>query len=191
MFAAARQAGAVAHLDRACVRQAIEDAGAAGATACLFLNVHPVTLCDDFGFPSFLVSCAWKAGIAPERVTVEILEHARGGDRDPQLMLAALGVLRAVGVRIAVDDVCGADDARRAEVFEPDYLKLDAALLHDARHDLCARELMRAIVARAGADRVIAEGVETAADLEIVGRAGIALAQGFFLARPAPVTILR
>jgi EAL domain-containing protein (putative c-di-GMP-specific phosphodiesterase class I) len=186
LFAAARQAGTVEQLDRLCVQQALADAALAGAGLPLFLNVHPATLRDDLGFPSFLVASAWRSGIAPERLTVEILEHVRAGERDSGQILAALAVLRAVGVRIAVDDVSGPADALRAEAFAPDYYKLDAALLHDARHDVCARDLIRAITQRAGADRVIAEGVEDATDLEIVRGAGITMAQGFFLGRPAP-----
>ena len=191
LFSLARRCNAVAELDRTCIIAALEDAGRLPDHLDIFLNVHPTTLCQDFEFPAFLAETAARAGIGPARLTLEVLEHARATECRCKQLRASLQVIRGYGVRVAVDDVTGApDDVRRALSLEPDYLKVDAHVVRSSESDLRMRALLHAIAiqaASAGAT-VIAEGVEELRDLRAVATAGIALAQGYLLSRPAPVS---
>lgn len=190
LFAAARRAGAVTQLDRLCIAAALDAARALPEHLELFLNVHPTTLSQDVKFSAFLAASAANAGIAPTRITIEILEHARIDQSECRQLRASIHVLRGHGIRIAVDDVSGApEDIRRALSLRPDFVKVDAHVVRGAQKDTRMRALLQAIAVkamRAGA-RVIAEGVEELRDLAAASAADIHLAQGYLLSRPAPV----
>jgi EAL domain-containing protein (putative c-di-GMP-specific phosphodiesterase class I) len=190
LFLAARRANRIAELDRRCIEVALLAAQDLPAHLDLFLNVHPSTLCSDWEFPAFLASAAADAGIAPSRLTMELLEHARVDRANCRQLRGALQVLRGLGVRLAVDDVSGSpDDLRRALSLEPDYLKVDAWVVRGSKEQPRQRALLHAIThesQRAGV-RVIAEGIEDLHDMEAIVDAGIHLGQGYLLSRPAPV----
>ena len=71
--------------------------------------------------------------------------------------------------------------------FQPDVVKLDMALIRGIDLDPVKRTIVRRLVEMADdlGVQVVAEGVETAAELEVLGDLGIRLFQGYLLARPA------
>lgn len=193
LFAAVRRSGLVAQLDRLCIETALDAARRLPAHLVVFLNVHPATLCLDSGFADFLAEAAERHGIAPSRLALEILEHSRVTDCQCRQLLSALQVVRGTGVRLAVDDVSGAhEDFRRALALRPEFLKVDAEVVRGARTDLASRALLRAIAAQAAGigARVVAEGIEDQADLDVAATAGIELAQGHLLGRPVVADIV-
>jgi EAL domain-containing protein (putative c-di-GMP-specific phosphodiesterase class I) len=72
--------------------------------------------------------------------------------------------------------------------LSPDYLKLDRELVQGIDKDPNRRALMRAVVAfaREVGTSVIAEGVETRGELDVLRDAEVHLVQGYLLARPGP-----
>jgi EAL domain-containing protein (putative c-di-GMP-specific phosphodiesterase class I) len=112
------------------------------------------------------------------------------GDRD---LAAVLADLRALGVRIALDDFgSGAASLAQVRTLPVDVLKVPAEALTD-RGDRTAHEVATAIVAlgqRLGL-RVVAEGIETPAQLARVRALGIVEGQGYLLAAPGPAEALR
>ena len=93
----------------------------------------------------------------------------------------------ARGVRIAIDDAgAGYSSLRHVIELTPDFLKLDRELVRDLDRDRNRRALvgaMSAFAAEVGTS-VIAEGVETAEELEVLRDAEVDLVQGYLLARP-------
>jgi EAL domain-containing protein (putative c-di-GMP-specific phosphodiesterase class I) len=187
LFGFAREAGAVCALDRACIALGLERA--VQLPGLIFLNVHPETLRHDIEFPLFLRSAARQYGVALDRIVLELLEYSRiewmgGGKR-----CRSLGGLRASGVRLALDDVhpCMDDVARVAE-YRPDFIKIDGDVLRGARMEKRHRQFIVTMLDLSERLRieVIAEGLENAADLNLVKAADISLAQGYFLGAPAP-----
>lgn len=173
-FAFARSVDLLAELDLECVRCALASAPPGRR---LFLNVHPTTLTDrGFETVSGLVAAS---GRSPAEVVFEVVEH--GPDRESDL-LASLGGLRRAGFGIAVDDFGeGASNLRRLLRVRPDYLKLDRWFVNGADEDPDRRAVIRA-TARLGRDlglRVVAEGVRSAALLDVVRSAGVELVQCF------------
>jgi EAL domain-containing protein (putative c-di-GMP-specific phosphodiesterase class I) len=71
--------------------------------------------------------------------------------------------------------------------LEPDIIKIDRSLINGLATDPARRSAVRALVALAAdlGATVVAEGVETTADLNVVRDLGINAAQGFLLARPS------
>jgi EAL domain-containing protein (putative c-di-GMP-specific phosphodiesterase class I) len=171
-------------VDRACIAAALAHAPK-DESLRLAVNVHASTLGRDHEFPEFLCSTAAANGIACERLTVEIVEHAPPWDSIG--FAAALDRLRDASLRIALDDVgLGQSNFKMILDVRPDYLKLDRYFV-----DLCEKDRNRQAVIGAVANlaahfgaEVIAEGVETQATADALRRLGIRYMQGYFFAKP-------
>ena len=129
--------------------------------------------------------------LAPRRVVVELTEHT-SFDHYPGLQ-AALLRLRHGGVRLAVDDAgSGYSSLTHILKLAPDFIKLDRELIAGIDIDPVRRALVTSLVVFAvdtGAE-ILAEGVETADELETLRRLGVRYAQGYYLGRPAPLDAL-
>jgi len=189
LFEYVRRKGRAAEIDRLCIAAALRTAARVDPTPPLGLNVHASTLERDFEFVEFLLSGAASHGLAPERIVLEIVEHAPrwSGPRFAE----ALAALRSAGVRLALDDVgLGQSNYRMLLECRPDYLKLDAFILKDCHLDsgrVAVIESLLLLARRLGA-QVIAEGIEQPDELETARGLGVGLVQGYLLAKPAPIT---
>ena len=127
------------------------------------------------------------AGRELHRIVVEITEHARVDDYEA--LAAALRPYRDQGLRLAVDDA-GAGYASLCHVLsiDPDLIKVDMALVRGADTDIARRTLLCALAAFGDGVgcRLVAEGVETQAELAAVAACGITLVQGYVFAPPSP-----
>ncbi|MGX5771145.1 EAL domain-containing protein [Microbacterium trichothecenolyticum] len=126
-----------------------------------------------------------RLGIDPAGMTVEITEAPT-----PQLrpeMITAMQALRAVGIAISVDDYAGGDaTVAMLEGLPIDEVKIDRSLTQ--RDDAEAHDAVAAVVessARHGW-RVVAEGIETVADLRRSRERGCGLGQGYLWGLPMP-----
>jgi EAL domain-containing protein (putative c-di-GMP-specific phosphodiesterase class I)/DNA-binding NarL/FixJ family response regulator len=127
-------------------------------------------------------------GAPLRRVVVEITEHERVEDYEE--LAASLERLRARGARIAIDDAgAGFASLRHTLRLDPDTIKLDISLTRSIDGDRGKRALARALISFAQEMRmeIVAEGIETEAELETLLGLGARLGQGFYLARPAPI----
>lgn len=116
---------------------------------------------------------------------VEVTEHEL---IDDYLQLdGALAALRLRGVELAVDDAgAGFASLRHIVRLAPDYIKLDRSLTQDLHHDPIRRPLADCLIqfAHRIGSRIVAEGIETPADLATWRELGAHAAQGFLLGRP-------
>jgi len=131
-----------------------------------------------------LLLVGW-AGRHPSDVVLEITE------RELVLDIARLGEVlasyRAHGFRFAVDDVGdGHSTLEMLAAAVPEFLKISGRLTRGAA-EVGPRSAIRAVVAFAAecGARVVAEGIETPAHLELMRELGVELGQGFGLERPA------
>ncbi|MEX2659498.1 MAG: EAL domain-containing protein [Acidimicrobiales bacterium] len=124
-------------------------------------------------------------GVDATRIVLEVTEHAVVDDYDG--LTEALGALQARGVRLAVDDAgAGYASLRHILMLNPHFIKLDMSITRDIDSDVARAALAAALVHfghRTGS-RLIAEGVETASELEAVKALGVHAAQGYILGRP-------
>lgn len=184
---AARRAGRLAEIDWLCREAAVDAARGAGVRAplSLLINAEPETL---FGAGDDIAR--WGA-FADLRCYCEITERAL--TQTPGRLVAAIDQIRAQDWGVALDDV-GADPASLAllPLLQPDLIKLDLRLLHDAPanpQDVRVARVIDAALAQAevtGA-AVVAEGVETEWHLDLARAYGVHYAQGFYLGRPGPL----
>jgi diguanylate cyclase (GGDEF)-like protein len=125
------------------------------------------------------------AGRDLTRVVVEISEHEEVPDY--ATLRRALAPWRERGLRLAVDDAgAGFSSLRHVLELAPDVIKLDISLVQGLPADPARRALVSALVAfadQAGA-LVVAEGIESEAELEALRGTGVTLGQGYHLGRP-------
>lgn len=187
LFEYARKMNREADVDRACVTSILRAAGRLPGELRVGVNVHATTLAMDPEFAVFLGDAASAAGIAVERLVVEVVEHT--APRDMSAFQNVLDGVRAVGARIAVDDVGrGQSNFMMILACKPDYFKIDRYFVHGSHADFHRQAVLASLVhlARPFGARVVAEGIELEADLEAVRAAGIDLVQGFLFGEPGP-----
>jgi len=179
MFEVAADADLLWELSRLCRARAVEGAAEKlGEGQLLFLNADP----HDFTDPTF----GNFESIDPHRVVIEITE--RTAITDYPAFRGRLNALRERGFRFAVDDA-GSGYAGLGSIanLEPDFIKLDISLIKSIETNFIKQNLVETMVgfAREQGAMVIAEGIESAAELDTVKRLGVPLVQGFFLQPPA------
>lgn len=191
LFEYGRKKRAESLLDRACVAAILHEAGRLPLAENLCLNVHASTLGRDAGFTDYLTRLAACYAIALSRITIEIVEHTPYWDQP--VFFNALYELRKAGVKIALDDFgFGQSNYRMVVDCWPEKLKLDRYIVKGCHADPCRQAIVESVMlfaARRGA-QVIAEGVETPAELETLMRLGVTLIQGYLFFRPLSRTEL-
>jgi diguanylate cyclase (GGDEF)-like protein len=145
------------------------------------VNVSPVQLSDPT-FVDFVKAVLEGTGLPTHLLTLEVLEAALGTDPATAERLAILG---ALGVGLAIDDFgTGYSCLARVAELPITELKLDRSLMIA----LDDSKVLHAVV-HLGQElklRLVAEGIESAAQLEHVRRLGCGAAQGYFISRPLP-----
>jgi diguanylate cyclase (GGDEF)-like protein len=129
----------------------------------------------------------WDSGIAPSKLMLEITEGVLIDN--PEEMLKRIEDLRAIGVRIALDDFgSGYSSLGYLQRFPFDKLKIDRSFVSALGRSPNAAVIIQAIVAlgRALGVTVVVEGVETEEQRVLLRLAGCDEMQGFLFAKPAP-----
>lgn len=141
--------------------------------------------------PESLVSTAFSACLAEHdisRVVFELTEHTPFPDA--KILARQMTYIREHGGRIALDDVgSGYTSIRHVLALAPEFIKLDQTLVELAEHEARHKAMVGALSAFAleTGSQIIAEGVETPQQLEMLRELGVGLGQGFLWARPGPL----
>lgn len=190
LFSVAERSDYLAQLSEHVQRKAIATAAAWPAgLAELRLSVN-ITAADIVrpGFAAQFLDMVRASGFAPGRLTVELTES--GLIEDLATAAALLAELRGGGLRAAIDDFgTGYSSLAYLKALPLDYLKIDRKLSQDIAGSPRDRIVVRGVIEMArslGLD-VIAEGVETEAQLGLLAEAGCTLYQGFLCAPPVGV----
>lgn len=165
------------------VRDRTADAVRQAEEFTLFVNIHPRDLSD----PHLLDADSPLTAIA-RRVVLEITERTPLGDNDE--VIDAVRRLRQLGFRIAVDDLgAGYAGLSNFALLEPDAAKLDMTLVNGIEKSSIKRKLVASMTALCKDMQmlIIAEGVETTAERDVLLDLGCDLLQGYLYARPARV----
>lgn len=126
-------------------------------------------------------------GSPANRIMLEITEHDHVENYDH--LMRALVPLRERGVRIAVDDAgSGYASMRHILNIRPDVIKLDVSLTNGIESDRARLALAKALCefGRQTDCSLIAEGIETAVQLDTLRGIGVHAGQGYYLGRPMP-----
>ena len=155
---------------------------------CMSINVSSAIL-GDVNYPGLLDWALQSRDIDPGSICIEILETTilEGGDLE---IATAIERLKHLGVLIALDDFgTGYAGLAHMSSFDVDAIKLDRSMISRLANDPRNRMIVRSTIRLCDLldINVVAEGVETAEQLEILRRAKCPLIQGFGLARPMPM----
>jgi EAL domain-containing protein (putative c-di-GMP-specific phosphodiesterase class I) len=155
---------------------------------------EPVTLCVnvspqqiDEGFAASVQRTLLRTGFPAAQLELEITESALMSNAD--YVIECFKQLKAIGVRIAIDDFgTGYSGLSYLSRLPVDRLKLDKSLVHNLTTRWKDVAILRSMI-ELGNDlgiAVIAEGVETEQQFQVLKQLGCPQVQGYLLARPAP-----
>jgi EAL domain-containing protein (putative c-di-GMP-specific phosphodiesterase class I) len=164
----------------------------AGGTA-LFMNISSVALLDPVhDVDQMLLLCRWS-GRSPEDVVLEITE--RETISEVGRLRGVLASYREHGFRFALDDVGeGHSTLEVLTAARPEFVKIARSLVRGADSDASVAAIRATVeFARATDATVIAEGVETEVDAELMAGLGVGCGQGWLFGRPVllPQAFLR
>jgi EAL domain-containing protein (putative c-di-GMP-specific phosphodiesterase class I) len=133
-----------------------------------------------------------RHGIPPNRMTCEITESL--AIEDTPATRGAFDRMRQAGLHVSIDDFGAGFSSSLAQIrrLAPAELKIDSGFVKDLEHSEDARAIVRAIVqlARSLQLHVVAEGVETEAQRDILVALGCDELQGYLFAKPMSATAL-
>ena len=203
LFKVARANGLTVEVEHLCRRVVLERFAELQLPGKLFLNVSPECLLQrgDGIDPRHGETLEYihQIGINPDRVIIELTENQPTYDYD--LMREAVLHYRTMGFQIAIDDLGeGFSSLRLWSELRPEYVKIDMHFIQGINQDPVKLQFVRSIqeIADKSDTLVIAEGIETQAELLVLRDVGVAFGQGYHLGRPnaqparaAPVEVVK
>jgi diguanylate cyclase (GGDEF)-like protein len=127
-------------------------------------------------------------GLPSHRLELEVTERVMIDDAEAGLRV--MKALKSLGVRLSMDDFgTGYSSLSYLKTFPFDALKIDRSFISEIDHNPQSQSIVQAIInlARSLSLTITAEGVETAQQLDCLGRFNCDQAQGYFLNRPMPL----
>ncbi|MEO7192267.1 MAG: EAL domain-containing protein [Vicinamibacterales bacterium] len=152
------------------------------ADSCLFVNLHPRSLLD----PQLYTD---HDPLAPHAKAIVLEITERGSLEEVDDLRPRVEALRAIGYRIAIDDMgSGYSGLTAFTTILPDFVKFDRELIRAMHRTPSKHKLVRSIAAvcRELAITTVAEGVEEQNDLLAAREMGCNLLQGYLLGHPEP-----
>ncbi len=185
LFAVAQTAGLLASLEFACREAACESFVRLQLPGKLFLNMSPRSFIDPHYRDGVTREILQRVGLNAERVVFELTESQPVDEFD--VLRAASDHFKRQGFVVALDDLgAGYAGLRVWSELRPDYVKIDRHFIKGIDTDAVKREFVRAMldIAHRIGNKVIAEGIETDAELSTLMALGVEYVQGYFIARP-------
>lgn len=128
-----------------------------------------------------------ETGVSPSRIGLEITETALV--ENIREVADKIEAIRGLGLRFSIDDFgTGYSSLAYLKRLPLDVLKIDQSFVQDVTHDSSDAAIVQSIIAMAShlSMEVVAEGVETEAQLAYLKRCGCRRFQGYYFSRPLP-----
>jgi len=183
----AEESGMIVELGEWILRTACREAASWPRPLDIAINLSPVQF-QHGDLPSLVHRTLLETGLSPVRLELEITEGVLIGDFNRAVSI--LRRLKALGVRIAMDDFgTGYSSLSYLQSFPFDKIKIDQSFIANLEHSQQAATIVRAVIALGrGLDLpVVAEGVETAEQLNFLASECCDEIQGYFVGRPKPI----
>lgn len=184
LFGAAVECDALFELDCLCRRTALNAADRLPEGAKLFLNCLPSAINDPSLQDSALRDLLARHRLRPSDVVFEISE--RESIDNFAVFREVCDHYSALGFQIALDDVgVGYSSLEAVTELAPDYLKVDMSFVRGIHEDPARQEILKALTSIAWRidARIIAEGIETDAELKTLRELAISYGQGYRIGR--------
>ena len=159
--------------------------------ATMSVNVSPRQLADP-RLPSIVSEALSRSGVDASQLWIEITESVMISE--PELALSTLQKMKALGVRVALDDFgTGYSSLSLLQRFPLQRIKIDRAFVQGVADNPSDRALVRTIIAMGqslGLD-MVAEGVESLHQIQVLHELGCRKAQGYLISHPVPADAMR
>jgi diguanylate cyclase (GGDEF)-like protein/PAS domain S-box-containing protein len=182
----AEEAGLIVPLGEWILKEACTTAATWDMPLTIAVNLSPLQIFDG-DLAHHVHDVLVRTGLAPSRLELEVTEGVLIQNTDRALHI--LRRLKMLGVSIAMDDFgTGYSSLSYLQIFPFDKIKIDRAFISDLERNGHAKAIVRAVIGLGHAIGVpvLAEGVETESQLEILRSNGCDEAQGFLIGRPMP-----
>lgn len=185
LFKLAQQCGLLSELELLCREKAIIRFVELKLSGKLFLNIClNVMLNKDHPYGE-TIKLVKKSGLSAKQVVIEISEKSPFPNSD--ILLKALNKYRQFGFDIAIDDVgAGYSGLKQWSYLRPNIVKIDRYFIEQCDQDIMKQKFLKILfeLGKISNADVIAEGIETKGEFELLRSLGMVYAQGYFLARP-------
>ena len=182
----AEESGLIVQIGEWVLRQACAEAACWEKPLRVAVNLSPIQL-QQVSLPTLVHEVLLETGLAPQRLELEITESALF--KDYQRALDVLRRLKALGVRIAMDDFgTGFSSLSTLQSFPFDKIKIDKSFVENIHRHERATVIVRAVLGlgRSLQIPVTAEGVETEEQLQFLRDEACTEVQGYAIGRPTP-----
>jgi EAL domain-containing protein (putative c-di-GMP-specific phosphodiesterase class I) len=183
----AENCGAILPIGDWVLRTACREAASWTNPLTVAVNVSPLQV-QQAGFAARVEAILGETGLAPHRLELEVTESLFIAE--PAKVSETLGRLRALGVRIALDDFgTGYSSLATLRNFPFDKVKIDRSFVGGLGSDAQADAIVRGVLGLASGLGlpVVAEGVESAYQLDRLRAEGCFAVQGYLIGRPQPI----
>jgi diguanylate cyclase (GGDEF)-like protein len=183
----AEESNAILQIGEWVLRGACREAASWPQPLSIAVNVSPVQIHSPH-FVSLMHEVLLQTGLAPQRLEVEVTETALISD--PARALLTLRQLKALGLRIVMDDFgTGYSSLSNLRLFPFDKIKIDGSFVRSVDSNEQTAAIVRSVLGlgRGLGLPVLAEGVETDAELGFLVAERCHEAQGYLMGRPSPI----
>ncbi len=184
----AEATGLIVQLGEWVLRQACRDMATRDSSIKIAVNFSPIQF-KESGLVQMVEDTLKTSGLAPERLKIEITESTLM-KRDSRT-INHLKALKALGIQIAMDDFgTGYSSLSYLHTYPINCIKIDRSFVMCLGESEGAAAIIKAITSLATSLKMstVAEGVETAEQLEALAGLGCTEAQGFYFSRPMPAS---
>ncbi len=188
MFSEAEEQDLLFELDCLCRKSGLEGATELPDGVRLFLNVRPTTIHDPNFKPDAIIRTLEKTSLRPSDVVFEISEQE--SIQSFEVFRDIRDEYKSLGFQFALDDTGAGYASLQALIeLEPDFIKVDRALVTGLDTDPAKQTLLRALqsVASSIGAKIIGEGLDTLEELEMLGELEIPFGQGWLFGKPTPL----
>jgi EAL domain-containing protein (putative c-di-GMP-specific phosphodiesterase class I) len=188
IFGAAKDAQLLFKLDQIARINAVKTASSIGGQGDVFINFIPGSVYDPSVCLKSTIEAAKTFGVPPNRIVIEIVESHQIDDIDH--LRNVVTYFREAGFRMALDDFgTGFNNLNMYIALDPDFVKLDKSVTSNLTDSDPRVATVKGIVraAHSSGIKVIAEGIETAANARVVSDCGVDCMQGYFFGYPTPI----
>ena len=186
LFSKAEQYNLLSELELLCRESAITRFVELKLTGKLFINIClNVMLNKDHPYGE-TIKLVERSGLSPQQVVIEISEKSPFPNSN--ILLKALNKYRKFGFDIAIDDVgVGYSGLKQWSYLRPDIVKIDRYFIDRCDQDIMKREFLKILfeLGRISNAHIIAEGIETKEEFQLLRELGMVYSQGFYLAKPS------
>src|SRR6202047_4559319 len=184
----AEESGLIMQIGEWVLREACREAAGWVHPLQIAVNLSPIQFSTGH-LPGLVHSVLLETGLAPTRLELEITEGVLVEDFGRGLSI--LRRLKTLGVRIAMDDFgTGYSSLSYLQSFPFDKIKIDKSFISNVKSNPQSAAIVRAVIGLAHGLNlpVLAEGVETKAQLDFLAAESCDGVQGYLLGRPHPIS---